>query len=55
MRQLDSNEVQEVSGGLVKASLVIGGVLAWAHANRSSLKAIKDAAVAEANRLEAEH
>lgn len=54
MRNLESHELEKVHGGF-RVVIAGGAVIAWAFANRASLKAIKDAAVAEHRRLTAEH
>lgn len=54
MRSLSAAEVSQVQGGM-RIVIAGGALLAWAHANRASLIAIKNAAVAENRRLYAEH
>lgn len=54
MRSLESHEVDAVHGGF-RVVIAGGAAIAWAFANRAALKAIKDAAAAENQRLHAEH
>src|SRR5690606_12376429 len=46
MRELNPSELREVQGG-VRALAAVGAALAWAHANRGSLRTLWTAASAE--------